>query len=44
MALAHRATILVDGRNAMTGGAAALAADPEVRRIFLGAEPRAGAA
>jgi branched-chain amino acid transport system ATP-binding protein/neutral amino acid transport system ATP-binding protein len=44
LALAHRATILVDGRNAMTGAAAALAADPEVRRIFLGAEPKAGAA
>jgi branched-chain amino acid transport system ATP-binding protein/neutral amino acid transport system ATP-binding protein len=44
LALAHRATILVDGRNAMTGTAAALAADPEVRRIFLGAEPKAGAA
>lgn len=44
MALAHRATILVDGRNAMTGAAATLAADPEVRRIFLGAEPKAGAA
>jgi branched-chain amino acid transport system ATP-binding protein/neutral amino acid transport system ATP-binding protein len=44
LALAHRATILVDGRSAMTGAAAALAADPEVRRIFLGADTKAGAA
>jgi branched-chain amino acid transport system ATP-binding protein/neutral amino acid transport system ATP-binding protein len=43
LALAHRATILVDGRNAMTGAAAALASDPEVRRVFLGGEMRAGA-
>jgi branched-chain amino acid transport system ATP-binding protein len=43
LALAHHATILVDGRNAMTGAAATLAADPEVRRIFLGAEVKAGA-
>jgi branched-chain amino acid transport system ATP-binding protein/neutral amino acid transport system ATP-binding protein len=44
LALAHRATILVDGRNAMTGAAAALARDPDVRRIFLGGEAKAGAA
>jgi branched-chain amino acid transport system ATP-binding protein/neutral amino acid transport system ATP-binding protein len=34
--VATRAYILVDGRNARTGDAAALAADPDVRRIFLG--------
>lgn len=34
--VARRAYILVDGRNARTGDAAELAADPEVRRIFLG--------
>jgi branched-chain amino acid transport system ATP-binding protein/neutral amino acid transport system ATP-binding protein len=37
--VAHRATILVDGRNIRDGAAAALAADPEIRRIFLGATP-----
>jgi branched-chain amino acid transport system ATP-binding protein len=37
--IAHRATILVDGRNNRDGAAAALAADPEIRRIFLGAAP-----
>ena len=37
--IAHRATILVDGRNNRDGAAAALAADPEIRRIFLGATP-----
>jgi branched-chain amino acid transport system ATP-binding protein/neutral amino acid transport system ATP-binding protein len=42
LALAHRATILVDGRNAMTGAAAALAQDPDVRRIFLGVEAKTG--
>lgn len=36
---AHRATILVDGRNTRDGAAAALAADPEIRRIFLGMTP-----
>jgi branched-chain amino acid transport system ATP-binding protein len=35
--IAHRATILVDGRNNRDGAAAELAADPQVRRIFLGA-------
>ena len=39
LAIAHRATILVDGRNNRDGAAAALAADPEIRRIFLGATP-----
>lgn len=34
--VAARAYILVDGRNARTGPAASLAADPEIRRIFLG--------
>ena len=31
-----RAYILVDGRNSRTGNAKELAADPEIRRIFLG--------
>lgn len=34
--IAGRAYILVDGRNARTGVARELAADPEIRRIFLG--------
>jgi branched-chain amino acid transport system ATP-binding protein/neutral amino acid transport system ATP-binding protein len=34
--VASRAYILVDGRNARTGPAAELAADPDVRRLFLG--------
>jgi branched-chain amino acid transport system ATP-binding protein/neutral amino acid transport system ATP-binding protein len=37
LSIAHRSYILVDGRNARSGPAKALAADPEVRRIFLGA-------
>jgi branched-chain amino acid transport system ATP-binding protein/neutral amino acid transport system ATP-binding protein len=37
--IADRATILVDGRNNRDGAAATLAADPEIRRIFLGVEP-----
>lgn len=36
LAIANRAYILVDGRNSRTGDAKALAADPEIRRIFLG--------
>ncbi|HVY42238.1 MAG TPA: ABC transporter ATP-binding protein [Hyphomicrobiaceae bacterium] len=36
LAIAHRAYILVDGRNSRTGEAKALATDPEIRRIFLG--------
>jgi branched-chain amino acid transport system ATP-binding protein len=36
LAIAGRAYILVDGRNARDGDAAAIAADPEIRRIFLG--------
>ena len=36
LAISDRAYILVDGRNARTGDARALAADPEIRRIFLG--------
>jgi branched-chain amino acid transport system ATP-binding protein/neutral amino acid transport system ATP-binding protein len=36
LAIAHRGYILVDGRNSRSGAAAALAADPDVRRIFLG--------
>jgi branched-chain amino acid transport system ATP-binding protein len=34
--IAQRAYILVDGRNSRTGASAAIAADPEIRRIFLG--------
>jgi branched-chain amino acid transport system ATP-binding protein/neutral amino acid transport system ATP-binding protein len=37
LTVAHRAYILVDGRNHREGVAAALAADPDIRRIFLGA-------
>ncbi|HXD97665.1 MAG TPA: ABC transporter ATP-binding protein [Candidatus Acidoferrum sp.] len=37
LAIAARGYILVDGRNSRTGVAAVLAADPDVRRIFLGA-------
>ena len=36
LAIARRGYILVDGRNSRTGLAAELAADAEVRRIFLG--------
>jgi branched-chain amino acid transport system ATP-binding protein/neutral amino acid transport system ATP-binding protein len=36
LAIARRGYILVDGRNSRTGPAAELAADAEVRRIFLG--------
>jgi branched-chain amino acid transport system ATP-binding protein len=36
LAISHRAYIMVDGKNSRTGPAAALAADPEIRRIFLG--------
>jgi branched-chain amino acid transport system ATP-binding protein/neutral amino acid transport system ATP-binding protein len=39
LAIADRAYILVDGRNSRTGRAADLAADPEIRRIFLGGGP-----
>ena len=37
LTIADRAYILVDGRNHRDGPAAALAADPDIRRIFLGA-------
>jgi branched-chain amino acid transport system ATP-binding protein/neutral amino acid transport system ATP-binding protein len=37
LAVSHRAYILVDGRNSRTGPAAQLAADPEIKRLFLGA-------
>ncbi len=37
LAISDRAYILVDGRNSRTGSAQALAADPEIRRLFLGA-------
>ena len=36
LAVAQRAYILVDGRASRTGEARALAADPDIRRIFLG--------
>lgn len=36
LSISSRAYILVDGRNMRDGQAAELAADPEVRRIFLG--------
>jgi branched-chain amino acid transport system ATP-binding protein/neutral amino acid transport system ATP-binding protein len=37
LAIAHRAAILVDGQNGRTGEAGALATDPEIRKLFLGA-------
>jgi len=37
LAIAHRAAILVDGQNSRTGAAGALATDPEIRKLFLGA-------
>ena len=37
LALADRAYLLVDGRNARDGSAQALAADPEIRHAFFGA-------
>ena len=36
LAISGRAYVLVDGRNAATGVASTLAADPEIRRMFLG--------
>jgi branched-chain amino acid transport system ATP-binding protein/neutral amino acid transport system ATP-binding protein len=36
LTIAHRAYILVDGRNHRDGSAPSLAADPDIRRIFLG--------
>ena len=36
LAIAHRAYVLVDGRNSRSGPAAELAADPDIKRIFLG--------
>ena len=36
LAISHRAYVLVDGRNRADGSAAVLAADPEIRRVFLG--------
>jgi branched-chain amino acid transport system ATP-binding protein/neutral amino acid transport system ATP-binding protein len=36
LAISSRAYILVDGRNSRTGNAKAFAADPEIRRVFLG--------
>jgi branched-chain amino acid transport system ATP-binding protein len=37
LSIADRAYILVDGRNSRSGAAADLAADPEEKRLFLGA-------
>jgi branched-chain amino acid transport system ATP-binding protein len=37
LAISDRAYILVDGKNSRTGSAQVLAADPEIRRLFLGA-------
>ena len=34
--IAHRATVLVDGRNRRDGNAVTLRADPEIGRLFLG--------
>jgi branched-chain amino acid transport system ATP-binding protein len=36
LAIADRACILVDGKTSRTGDAKTLAADPEIRRLFLG--------
>ena len=36
LAISARAYILVLGRNEREGAAASLAADPEIRRLFLG--------
>jgi branched-chain amino acid transport system ATP-binding protein len=36
LAISRRAYILVDGRNRSEGDAGTIAADPEIRRIFLG--------
>ena len=36
LVVSDRAYILVDGKNSVTGPAKALAADPEIRRLFLG--------
>jgi branched-chain amino acid transport system ATP-binding protein len=36
LVVSDRAYILVDGRNSVTGPAKTLAADPEIRRLFLG--------
>jgi branched-chain amino acid transport system ATP-binding protein len=37
--IAHRATVLVDGRNRRDGDAATLRTDPEIGRLFLGLQP-----
>jgi branched-chain amino acid transport system ATP-binding protein len=36
LAISHSGYILVDGKNSRTGEASALAADPDIRRLFLG--------
>jgi branched-chain amino acid transport system ATP-binding protein len=38
LAIAHRAYLLVDGRNSRTGSAREVADDPDIRRLFLGAD------
>jgi branched-chain amino acid transport system ATP-binding protein len=38
LAIAHRAYLLVDGRNSRTGPAREVADDPDIRRLFLGAD------
>jgi branched-chain amino acid transport system ATP-binding protein len=37
LAISDRAYLLVDGKNSRTGAAKTLAADAEIRRLFLGA-------
>jgi branched-chain amino acid transport system ATP-binding protein len=39
LVIAHRATVLVDGRNRRDGDAATLRADHEIGRLFLGLQP-----
>jgi branched-chain amino acid transport system ATP-binding protein len=42
LALADRASVLVEGRERAAGPAAALRADPELARLYLGGGPRPG--
>ena len=37
LAISHRAYVLVDGRNSRSGPARELAADSDIKRLFLGA-------
>ncbi len=39
LSIAHRATVLVDGRDRREGNASELKADPEIGRLFLGLQP-----